>query len=58
MYSDEIKKIEKQEAELAEKRAIDRKNGKLDTSKIRRIYSNLIDSGVFRNPRKERFERK
>ena len=58
MNFDELKKLEEQEAELAEKRALDRKNGKLDTSKKRRIFQNLIDSRVFVNPREDRLKKK
>jgi hypothetical protein len=58
MTLNDLKKIEEQEAELAEKRAIDRKNGKLDTSKKQLIFKNLIDSDAFINPREERIKKK
>jgi hypothetical protein len=53
----DIKKIEEEEAELAEKRALARKSGKLDTTKFYRLFQKLIDSGVIINPRQERLKK-
>ena len=57
MNKDYIKKIEKEEAELAEGRAIARNKGELDTSNSPRIFKNLIDKGVWINPREERLRK-
>lgn len=57
LNKDDIKKIEKEEAELAEGRAIARKKGELDASNSPRIFKNLIDKGVWINPREERLRK-
>lgn len=50
-------RIENEEQEMAEQRAISRKLGLFDSSNDRRIFRNLIDAGVFRDPREERLKR-
>lgn len=57
MNLDEIKRIEEEEFKLAEQRAIDRKAGKLPEQKKRMIFRNLIEAGVFINPREERLKK-
>ncbi len=57
MKKEDFERIEKEELELAEQRAIARKRGDINVTSKRRIFQNLIKSGVFINPREERLRR-
>tara|TARA_R110001592_G_scaffold363175_1_gene680986 strand:- start:26417 stop:26596 length:180 start_codon:yes stop_codon:yes gene_type:complete len=57
MNLDDLKRIEEEELKLAEQRAIDRKAGKPPEQQKRMIFRNLIEAGVFINPREERLKK-
>jgi hypothetical protein len=56
MNKEDFERIEKEELELAVQRAIARKEGSLDVENNPRIFTNLVESGAFINPREERLK--
>ena len=56
MNPKDLKRIEEEERELAENRALERKAGHVPDQK-RMIFRNLIEAGVYINPREERLKK-